>query len=176
MCCYYETIVIPFPKISPYTYTNILWLPEIQISKQFYPKKLEWRISNLSCLVYNRCWLAITWLDELISSWLWKITAWLSSKWKHSTIFRGQCKLIRRNRQWCRTDRTAHQRVPTTQVRGLPGKDFPRLLNHWTPELLHRLMTTPNSGGSINGHYLRPLGKSRVCHWDCLCNYILDCP
>lgn len=40
--CYYEAIVIP----SPYTYTNILWLPQIQISKQFYPKKLEWRISN----------------------------------------------------------------------------------------------------------------------------------
>ena len=100
--CYYEAIVIP----SPYTYTNILWLPQIQISKQFYPKKLEWRISNLSYPVYNRCWLAITWLDGLISSWLCNITAWLSSKWKQSAIFHGQCNLIRRNRQWCRTDGT----------------------------------------------------------------------
>lgn len=100
--CYYEAIVIP----SPYTYANILWLPQIQISKQFYPKKLKWRISNLSYPVYNRCWLAITWLDGLISSWLCNTTAWLSSKWKQSAIFHGQCKLIRRNRQWCRTDRT----------------------------------------------------------------------
>lgn len=92
----------PIPKISPYTYTNILWFPEIQTFKQFYPKKFEWRISNLSCPVYNRCWLAITWLDKLISSWLCHITAWLSSKWKQSAIFPGQCKLIRRNRQWCR--------------------------------------------------------------------------
>lgn len=55
-------------------------------------------------------------------------------------------------------------------------KGFPTAAESLDPRTITQILTIPHSGGSINGHYLRPLGKSLVCHWDCLRNYIPDCP